>query len=371
MATSEKVYFPSVRIKRFKAIDDLNLNSLARINLIAGDNNVGKSTLLEGLYIFAMEGDMDVMAQVACERMGYPLEVDVRDEKIRQSLMFSFFPNWKFELGKSIFFQTVQGKALELRAVYAYRTDIEGKQGEYYFRESYAKDKSELVGITENVRRGIYRINGSMNGFYPLEGALSYFELEERRNNVQFIHTSSFSKELNARLWNCIALTGLEKYVVEALRVVDSEVENLAFIEETVSIDYEKQQVRMPYVTLKDREGRFPLNVMGDGMNRILSLVLGIVNSANGVCLIDEIENGIYYRRQPELWKMIGMLAEQLDVQVFVTTHSLDCVRSFADMARGKDAQLIRLEKRAKGITAVCYSAEELQAAISNDIELR
>ena len=127
MATSEKVYFPSVRIKRFKAIDDLNLNSLARINLIAGDNNVGKSTLLEGLYIFAMEGDMDVMAQVACERMGYPLEVDVRDEKIRQSLMFSFFPNWKFELGKSIFFQTVQGKALELRAVYAYRTDIEGK----------------------------------------------------------------------------------------------------------------------------------------------------------------------------------------------------------------------------------------------------
>ena len=46
MATSEKVYFPSVRIKGFKAIDDLNLNSLARINLIAGDNNVGKSTLI-------------------------------------------------------------------------------------------------------------------------------------------------------------------------------------------------------------------------------------------------------------------------------------------------------------------------------------
>ena len=237
--------------------------------------------------------------------------------------------------------------------------------------ESYVKNKSELGGRVENVRRGIYRTNGSQNGFYPLESVLSYVELEERQENVQFIHTSSFSKESNARLWNHIALTDLEKYVIEALRLVEPDVVNMAFIEEVVSIDYEKQRVRVPYVTLKNRDGRFPLNVMGDGMNRILSLVLGVVNSADGVCLIDEVENGIYYRRQPELWKMIGMLAERLNVQVFATTHSLDCIRSFADMASGKNAQLIRLEKRTKGMTAVCYSAEELQAAMSNDIELR
>ena len=103
----------------------------------------------------------------------------------------------------------------------------------------------------------------------------------------------------------------------------------------------------------------------------ILSLVLGIVNSANGGCLIDEIENGIYYRWQSELWKMSGMLAEQLNVQVFAMTHSLDCIRSFADVLGKQDALLIRLEKRAKGLTAVCYSGEELRTAMDNDIELR
>lgn len=371
MAMSENIYFPSIRVKGFKAIDDLSIGTLARVNLIAGDNNVGKSTLLEALYVFAMGGNMDVMAQLACKRMGFPLEVDMRDEKMRQLLLLSFFKDWRFELGKLISFQTEGGKALKLQAVCAYNRKVEEKEGRYYLAESYVNDEEGLAEAVENVRRGVYRTNGSMDGFYPLDGRFSYFELVEQQANVNFIHTFSFLRRLNAQLWNHIVLTGLEKNVIEALRIVEPNVENLAFVEEAITVDYEKQQMRVPYITLRGRSGRFPLNVMGDGMNRILSLVLGMVNSANGVCLIDEIENGVYYRRQPELWKMIGMLAEQLNVQVFATTHGLDCIRSFADVLGKQDAQLIRLEKRAKGLTAVCYSGEELRVAMDNDMELR
>lgn len=372
MATSEKVYFPSVRIKGFKAIDDLNLNSLARINLIAGDNNVGKSTLLEALYILAMEGSINVMVKVACDRMGYSEQVNLeQNEKIRQLLLLSFFKDWKFDLGKSISLQQGSDNELELRLGYACEEEVKEGNGKHFISIRYIVNRQELIESRGEIKKGICKLKGAFEEFCPLEGRWYHFRPGKNHNEVQFIHTSLFSKKLNAFLWNNISLTGLEKYVIEALRIIEPKVENLAFLEETVSLGDSGQQERNPYLTLKDREGRFPLNVMGDGMNRILSLVLGIVNSANGICLIDEVENGIYYRRQPELWKMIGMLAEQLNVQVFVTTHSLDCVRSFADMARGKDAQLIRLEKRAKGITAVCYSAEELQAAISNDIELR
>ena len=109
-------------------------------------------------------------------------------------------------------------------------------------------------------------------------------------------------------------------------------------------------------------------------MNRILSIILAIVNSKNGICLIDEIENGIYYRKQLDLWKIIFFLVDQLNVQLFATTHSLDCVRSFSSMAEngnGEMNQLIRLEKRKKGPFAICYAPQELKVALDNEIELR
>ena len=43
---NRSLYLSSVSIAGFKAIDDLELKSLASINLLTGDNNVGKSTLL-------------------------------------------------------------------------------------------------------------------------------------------------------------------------------------------------------------------------------------------------------------------------------------------------------------------------------------
>ena len=95
-----------------------------------------------------------------------------------------------------------------------------------------------------------------MDGFYPLDGRFSYFELEEQQANVNFIHTFSFLRRLNAQLWNHIVLTGLEKNVIEALRIVEPNVENLAFVEEAITVDYEKQQMRVPYITLRGRSGR-------------------------------------------------------------------------------------------------------------------
>lgn len=49
---------------------------------------------------------------------------------------------------------------------------------------------------------------------------------------IQFIHTSSSNKSLNSKLWDDIALTGLEKHVVDALRIIEPDIDNLAFIED-------------------------------------------------------------------------------------------------------------------------------------------
>ena len=115
-----------------------------------------------------------------------------------------------------------------------------------------------------------------------------------------------------------------KKYVVEALRIIEPRVDRLNFLNEN-----EFSNVRVPYVTLKDTGQRFRLSSMGDGINRVLSIILGLVNCKGGVFLLDEFETGLHYTVQTKLWEVIFMLSEKLNIQVFVTSHSRDCINSF------------------------------------------
>ena len=65
---------------------------------------------------------------------------------------------------------------------------------------------------------------------------------------------------------------------------------------------------------------------MGDGINRILTIILAMVNCENGYLLIDEFENGLHYSVQEKLWEIIFYLAKRLNIQVFATTHSNDTI---------------------------------------------
>ena len=64
----KRIYFPDLTIEGFKSIDHLYIDSLSSINLIAGDNNVGKSTVLEALYALATGGEMGALLQMCIFR---------------------------------------------------------------------------------------------------------------------------------------------------------------------------------------------------------------------------------------------------------------------------------------------------------------
>src|SRR5262249_48001630 len=71
-----------------------------------------------------------------------------------------------------------------------------------------------------------------------------------------------------------------------------------------------------------------PLPFMGEGMRRVLSIVLAIANAQGGIVLIDEIENGLHYSVQKQVWQAIGAAARQANVQIFATTHSWECIQA-------------------------------------------
>jgi AAA15 family ATPase/GTPase len=99
-----------------------------------------------------------------------------------------------------------------------------------------------------------------------------------------------------------------------------------------------------------------------------------LVNAENGVLLIDEFENGLHHSVQAKLWEIIFHLSNKLNIQVFATTHSDDCIRGFDTILRTNNAlsgKLLRLDNVNGIIKNVVFDAKELQIANDNDIEIR
>jgi hypothetical protein len=117
-----------------------------------------------------------------------------------------------------------------------------------------------------------------------------------------------------------------------------------------------------------------PVSFMGDGVRRVLSIVLAIANAPGGVVLIDEIENGLHYSVQKQVWQAIAKAARRLDVQIFATTHSWEClVKAHEAFAEDEvyDMRWFRLQNVRGDIQAISHDREMIEAALYSGVEIR
>jgi AAA domain, putative AbiEii toxin, Type IV TA system len=74
------------------------------------------------------------------------------------------------------------------------------------------------------------------------------------------------------------------------------------------------------------------LKSLGEGANRFFGLAMAAASASNGVLLIDEVEIGIHYSIQLELWRVLAQVARAFNVQILATTHSEDAVREMPSL---------------------------------------
>lgn len=85
-------------------------------------------------------------------------------------------------------------------------------------------------------------------------------------------------------------------------------------------------------VWLRGENRPVPLTSLGDGMNRVLGIMLALIAAKGGLLLIDEVENGLHYSVQADLWRLILEMAEQLDVQVLKIGLLVDAGKRWCDI---------------------------------------
>ncbi len=121
-----------------------------------------------------------------------------------------------------------------------------------------------------------------------------------------------------------------------------------------------------------------PVNVMGDGVRRMLSIIVAIADVKGGMVFIDEIDNGFHYSILRELWNAIMEAAHQYEVQVFATSHSEECIRALAasyydrpSLFNDTSVRLFRVEKHDKEHRAVAYDHEILETSLELNLGIR
>jgi AAA15 family ATPase/GTPase len=374
----------SIDIRKYRNLDELRINSLARVNLIIGKNNAGKSTLLEAIALFVTKCDLGILLQLLKERGEIydqiPNNINVTETNIKT--LSSLFSNRKVGFGQTdaITIGTVENTLFgeqrnpETSITLRFVKYIE----EHNDLEEFEITSKRTVIENENANRlvdyklGLEIRTGENPYILTLETGRLFRKYRNirshgRTENFLFISTRNIDREINGQLWDKITLTEKEQVVIEALKIIEPLAERIAFIEESGK--------RSAVIKLSDSNNIFPLLSMGDGINRIFTIILALVNSDNGYLLIDEFENGLHHSVQEKLWKIIFNLSSKLNIQVFVTTHSEDCISGFENILNSPnnnlDGKLIRLDNINGKIKEVEFNKEELKIATDQDIEIR
>lgn len=381
----------SLQIRNFRLFDEFELPELGLVNLFVGKNNSGKSSVLEAVRIWAEQGIPSTLTTI----------LNSHDENLRLDNPLAGYDDLVFSDSFRHFFPKRQFPSCEGKEIY-----IGDKNRQFFVEISHRLVVKQVEEVTDEdgdpIRR-VRRIPLNWGESYPdydsndisqalhitTQNKAFWVELADpearqrtfysppRRSTVPcvYVPTDFVSSNRLAAMWDGVALTAGQEYPLQALRIIEPKVSGLAFIRRNPEVSV-RQDDRIGIVSIEGHASPIPLASMGDGMTRVLQLVLSLFAARGGVLLLDEFENGLHYSVHLQVWKLLLRLAKELNVQVFATTHSQDCVQAFSQ-ASLEDTEakgfLYRLARHlvSHQVVATLFSEEKLERFLDSSLEVR
>lgn len=301
-------------IDGFRGINNLAVNELNHVNLIVGDNNSGKTSVLEALQLLRNPGELANVFRVA---------------RTRDTAMFSSGISI-FENFTCMFPHDESSSKLGITAVCDGTTiscRINGQLKRILIDVSETNDhltQRDLDGELEadEFQGTIFYELGAANGSTTIQ-LNSYTRLSGTtvsRNSIINIAYISPCDHLRGNVINRIVRNdGYKEICIKALQLFDPDIVDMVILKSTTG--------NRPVEYLKHKTlGTMPISTFGDGIKKVLVLANAIAQATGGVLLIDEVETAIHKKYYDDIFRFLVKACKAFDVQVFITTHSIEAV---------------------------------------------
>lgn len=326
------IHIEDLEIERFRGIWQLSVPHFNHVNLIVGDNNCGKTSFLEALLLLRNPEDFTNILRIARMRDSLAMYGGI---SAYESLL-ALFPHSSNEE------ETARMISLKARC-----------RGEDVLYLLQGNVKTIMLDSEEQNRIPSYSIRNfrKFKDSVPSECQAFQGNLlvrtgnNQRQNEVSFHEYSTVSgRDITSRhLLNMVYLAPFDhlrggnftriltnesykELCVQILQLFDPGITDLLLLK--------NENTNRPIECVKHNDlGTMPLSSYGDGIKKVLSIASGIARAVNGVLLIDEVETAIHSRYFEDIFRFIASACRKFDVQVFVTSHSIEAIDGFLSIA--------------------------------------
>ena len=345
-----------LQIRNFRGFNALEIDQLSGINLIAGKNNSGKTSLLEAIFLLAGGGNAKMAINTNVIR---GIEPNSDSDQVSD-------PFWE-----QLFFNLDIKRFIEIEGEHTFHGQLALKiSSEQQPTTEIPLDHADKISVTSffDERSLIFRYKGPSGKLVESYIRMKEEGLEGTQPPIDILFSAAIVLSRTRNTYEDATRLGQlrrqkqDDLLLKALQVIEPRLQS---IEENSS-----SGTPMIWGDIGLSE-LVPLSVMGEGMTQIARLVLLLASVPDGVVLIDEVENGIHHSVLPDVWRAIDEAAKQFRTQIFATTHSFECIEA-AHQALGPDGFLLhRLEASDTENRCVTYEPNAIDAALRHNLEVR
>lgn len=343
--------FSEIEITNFRGFDYLKIENLRKLNVFVGANNVGKTSILEAVFMLTGMSNPLISNRVNYLRTLLTNNIDTARY---------LFHNIDF-INKPL---------------------LKGRVGNVTRRLTFApvmiSDESDTSSNNSFSRSAIRQLNFDFDT--KDEGEFDFHTklVAQNDGSLQQTDASDYKETINALFipvdkndssaatnFSLLVKRNKKQWVVDALHDFDASIESIEALPDGL------------YLKIKDLQELLPIGMAGDGVRRMINIISAIAYENCNIVLIDEIDNGMHYSAHKLMWKVVLQFIAKHDIQLFVTTHNWDCLLGLRNVMQEHEefqdlTNVYTVAKTQKeSFQTYCYDYTNLDNAINNEIEIR
>lgn len=344
----------NINIRNFKCFKRVALDFCRPINIIVGDNGSGKTTLLEAIFITL--GHSPRLALNMRQRRGLDGTFVGDLGAVEEAVWGDLFFDWDQPAEIRIAGVGFENRSLVIsrgatvgKSKVTLKTGEESQSGPVAFK--YTNNLGQSFTITPEIAGEKLEIASTPE---RIPDAFSFSA-----------NQSTGASELAMR-FSRLRLRNKHAGFVEFLE------KEYDFIED-IGVDSFGGSPGLS-AAIKGTKRRFAINSISAGISKVAFIALAMFTRENGIVMVDEIENGLYYKHHESLWRGMIRLSDLTGTQLFVTTHSAESLKALhAAAADTPDKFALWRVSRGPDLAAEVkqFSGRDMLAALEFDSEVR